>query len=209
MVTSTQREEVKVPKGSVIFRQGDAGNEMFVISQGRVRLTIGTAGHEKEVAIFGPGDFFGELSLLSDEPRSATAEVVEDATLLAIGRDVFAMMVQDDLDIVFRMMNIQGQRLSRTNEPIQDLMQRLGRVRIAAECLRRVWAPGTVWPATIDIAEVSATAGLNQQTVARTLAELARQGIGALEDGHWRIADQAQAGKLLDVLCQLATTGGN
>ncbi len=209
MVTPAQREEIKMPKGSVIFRQGDPGNEMFVISQGRVRLTIGTAGHEKEVAIFGPGDFFGELSLLSDEPRSATAEVVEDATLLAIGRDVFAMMVQDDLDIVFRMMNIQGQRLSRTNEPIQDLMQRLGRVRIAAECLRRLWAPATTWPATVDIAEVSAAAGLNQQTVTRTITELAHQGIGSLEDGRWRISDQTQAGKLLDVLCQLAATGGN
>ncbi len=209
MATATQREEITMPKGAVIFRQGDPGNEMFVISRGRVRLTIGTAGHEKEVAIFGPGDFFGELSLLSDEPRSATAEVVEDATLLAIGRDVFAMMVQDDLDIVFRMMNIQGQRLSRTNAPIQDLMQRLGRVRIAAECLRRLWTPAPAWPAIVDVAEVSAAAGLNQQTVARTVAELAGQGIGSLQDGQWRIPDQTHAGKLLDLLCELATTGAN
>lgn len=209
MVTSAQREEIRVPKGSVIFRQGDPGNEMFVISEGRVRLTIGTAEHEKEVGVFGPGDFFGELSLLSDEPRSATAEVVEDATLLAIGRDVFAMMVQDDLDIVFRMMNIQGQRLSRTNEPIQDLMQRMGRVRIAAECLRRVWAPTTVWPATLDVAEVSAAAELSPQTVTAIVAELAQQGIGSLQEGRWSIPDRTQAGKLLDVLCQLAGKGGN
>jgi CRP/FNR family cyclic AMP-dependent transcriptional regulator len=209
MVTSAQREEIRVPRGSVIFRQGDPGHEMFVISQGRVRLMIGTAGHEKEVAIFGPGEFFGELSLLSDEPRSATAEVVEDATLLAIGRDVFAMMVQDDLDIVFRMMNVQGQRLSRTNEPIQDLMQRLGRVRIAAECLRRVWAPTTTWPVTLDVAEVSAATGLGPQTVTTIVTELAQQGIGSLQDGRWSIPDRAQASKLLDVLCQLAGGGGN
>jgi CRP/FNR family cyclic AMP-dependent transcriptional regulator len=205
---SAQREEITIPKGSVIFRQGDPGNEMFVISQGRVRLTIGTAGHEKEVAVFGPGDFFGELSLLSDEPRSATAEVVEDTTLLAIGRDVFAMMVQDDLDIVFRMMNIQGQRLSRTNEPIQDLMQRMGRVRIVAECLRRTWAPTTAWPATLDVAELGAAAGLSPRTVTAAITELAQQGIGSLQHGCWSIPDRTQAGKLLDVLCQLAGKGG-
>ncbi|MFI5398825.1 MAG: Crp/Fnr family transcriptional regulator [Candidatus Binatia bacterium] len=209
MVASAQSQEIRVPKGSMIFRQGDPGNEMFVISQGRVRLTIGTAGHEKEVAVFGPGDFFGELSLLSDEPRSATAEAVEDATLLAIGRDAFAMMVQDDLDIVFRMMNIQGQRLSRTNEPIQDLMQRLGRVRIAVECLRRMWALTTAWPASLDVADLSTAAGLSRQAVAATIAELAQQGIGSLQDGRWSIPDRTQAGRLLDVLCQLAGKGGN
>jgi CRP/FNR family cyclic AMP-dependent transcriptional regulator len=208
MVTPAQREEIRVPKGSVIFRQGDPGHEMFVISQGRVRLTIGTAEHEKEVAVFGPGEFFGELSLLSEEPRSATAEVVEDATLLAIGRDVFAMMVQDDLDIVFRMMNIQGQRLSRTNEPIQDLMQRMGRVRVVAECLRRMWAPTTGWPAALDVADVSAAAGLSLQTVTATVAELAQQGIGSFQDGRWSIPDRTQAGNLLEVLCQLAGKGG-
>src|SRR5512140_2141352 len=132
MATPAQRDELRVPKGTIIFRQGDPGHEMFVIAAGRVRLTIGAAGHEKEVAVLGPGAFFGELSLLSDEPRSATAEAMEDSTLLAIGRDVFAMMVQDDLDIVLRMMNIQGQRLSQTDQPIQELVQRLGRVRVAA-----------------------------------------------------------------------------
>src|SRR5206468_11715402 len=125
---SAQRDELRVPKGTVIFRQGDPGHEMFVISEGQVRLPIGTGGLEKEVGWFGPGTFFGELSLLSEEPRSATATAAEDSTLLVIGRDVFKMMVQDDREIVFRMMNLQGQRLGRTNPPIQALTQRMVRV---------------------------------------------------------------------------------
>src|SRR5947199_8583224 len=126
---SAQRDELRVPKGTVIFRQGDPGHEMFVISKGQVRLTIGTGGIEKEVGLFGPGTFFGELSLLSEEPRSATATDAEDSTLLVIGRDVFKMMVQDELDMVFRMMKIMDQRLVRSSQAILVLNQRMEGMR--------------------------------------------------------------------------------
>ena len=156
MPTETQREELQFPKGAVIFRQGDSGAEMFVVASGRIRLTIGKGGHETEVNTLGPGEFFGELSaLLSGEPRSATATAMEDSALLAIGRDVYAMMVQDDLDIVFRMFNIQGQRLSRTNVPLEELAARLGRVRIVGHCLRRLWQTGSGLPIVIDIDALS------------------------------------------------------
>ena len=155
MSTETQREELQFPKGAVIFRQGDSGAEMFVVASGRIRLTIGKGGHETEVNTLGPGEFFGELSLLSGEPRSATATAMEDSTLLAIGRDVYAMMVQDDLDIVFRMFNIQGQRLSRTNVPLEELAARLGRVRVVGHCLRRLWQTGSGLPIVIDIDALS------------------------------------------------------
>jgi CRP/FNR family cyclic AMP-dependent transcriptional regulator len=204
MVTSALRDEIAVPKGSLIFRQGDPGDEMFVISQGRVQLTIGTEGFEREVGVLGAGDFFGELSLLSDAPRTATAQALEDSTLLAIGRDVFAMMVQDDLDIVFRMMNIQGQRLSRADQPIRDLIRRLGHIRVAAHCLRRLWAPNTLWPVTLEVAEITAELGLSAQAVMAAAADLVQQGVGSLQDRRWNIPDREQAAKLLDAVCRYA-----
>ncbi len=206
MATPAQRDEFHLPKGSVIFRQGDPGHEMFVVAAGRVRLTIGTEGHEKEVALLGPGEFFGELSLLSDAPRSATAEALEDSTLLAIGRDVFAMMVQDDLDIVFRMMNIQGRRLSQTNQPIQDLTQRLGRVRIAAHCLQRGRGANHQWelPVTIELTALAREVGLNPQAVAATVADLVQRGVGALHHNEWSIEGREQVDRLIDALCGYA-----
>ena len=98
------------PRATVLFRQGDAGaRDVRAVRAGACGSTLGSGGHEKEIAVLGPGDFFGELSLLSDEPRSATAEAIEDSRRCScIGRDVFAMLVQDDLDIVFRMLNIAG-----------------------------------------------------------------------------------------------------
>jgi CRP/FNR family cyclic AMP-dependent transcriptional regulator len=202
-MSSSLRDELRVSKGEVIFRQGEPGHEMFVISAGRVRLTIGSDGHEKEVAALGPGAFFGELSLLSDEPRSATAEAMEDSTLLAIGRDVFAMMVQDDLDIVFRMMNIQGQRLSQTNQPIQELVQRLGRVRVAAAGLKRFMAAEAL-PAGIDVAQLATAVGLAAPVVDAIVADLVQRGVGSRTNGRWALHSREQLATLVDALCGYA-----
>ena len=204
MERATQGDELRVPKGAVIFRQGDIGNEMFVISSGRVRLTLGTGGHEKEVAVLGAGEFFGELSLLGTEPRSATAVAAEDSTLLAIGRDVFAMLVQDDLDIVFRMMNIQGERLRQTNQPIEDLTQRLGRIRIGAHCLRRLLGTNAQLPLTIDAQQVAKELAASPDAVQATLADLARRGVGSLQGHQWSIDGREQVDKLIETLCAYA-----
>jgi len=198
-MSTALRDELHVKKGEIIFRQGDPGHEMFVVSSGRVRLTIGSAGHEKDVALIGPGEFFGELSLLSDEPRSATAEIMEDSTLLAIGRDVFAMLVQDDLDIVFRMMNIQGRRLRQTNQPIEELIQRLGRVRVAAAALKQFLAADT-FPAAIEAGELARGLALSPTVVEATIADLVRQGVGATVDGRWTVQSREQVDKLIDAL---------
>jgi CRP/FNR family cyclic AMP-dependent transcriptional regulator len=198
------RDELHVPKGTVIFRQGDPGNEMFVIAAGRVRLTLGEAALEKELTVLGPGEFFGELSLLSDAPRTATATTVEDSTLLVIGRDVYAMMMQDDLDIVFRMMNTQGRRLSDANRPIEALVQRLGRIRIVADCLRRFMAANDQWPASVEVSALAKELNLTAPMVDATIADLVQRGIGALQGGRWSVQGREQVEQLADVLCRYA-----
>ena len=202
-----QQQERQFPKGQVIFRQGDSGEEMFVISRGRVRLTIGANGHEREIAVLGPGEFFGELSLLSDIPRTATAEAAEDATLLAIGRDVFAMLVQDDLDVVFRMMHTQGERLSRADRPLQELTQQLGRIRVVAHAVRRVCGSHAPAARRINIDGLTEDTRLTLATVEATVTELVHQGIGSLQEHTWCLHDDEQVRALLDALCRYATPG--
>ena len=205
---SVQRDELRVPKGTVIFRQGDPGHEMFVISEGQVRLTIGTGGIEKEVGLFGPGEFFGELSLLSEEPRSATATAAEDSTLLVIGRDVFKMMVQDDLDIVFRMMNIQGRRLGRTNQPVQDLTQRMVRVRVAAHCLQHLGGTNPQLPFTVEMQQLASELAVNPAAVTATVTDLVQRGIGSIEAHHWNIQKREHVDQLIAALCAYAAGPG-
>lgn len=203
MSTGQLKSEFQVPKGEIVFRQGDRGDEMFVVESGKIRLTIGAEGHEKEVMLAGAGQFFGELSLLADAPRSATAQAVEDSVLLAIGRDVFNMMVQDDLSIVYRMMAIQGQRLSRTNQPIEQLMQRLGEVRVAAHVLRGL--RGAVsFPVSMDAAVIAGETGLSRDAAAAALRHLAERGAGKSDEGGLVVVDAAQRDRLLDLLCEIA-----
>jgi CRP-like cAMP-binding protein len=197
--------ELRLPTGTVLFRQGDPGEEMFVIARGRVRLTLRQDDHEQEVDLLGPGDFFGELSLLSGAPRTASAQVIEEATLLSIRRDVFGMMMQDDLDVVFRMMNVIGQRLSHANQQVRDHMQRLARVRVFAHCLRQHLAT----PETAISLEVDATArelDMSHAEVRTAVEQAVLRGAGMLREGRW-VVDAEQARTLLGEVCRVAAGG--
>ncbi|MGZ5967121.1 MAG: cyclic nucleotide-binding domain-containing protein, partial [Polyangiales bacterium] len=74
-------ETIELPAGEVVFRKGDTGDDLFVILRGKVAIREG----KLDVATFGPREFFGELSVIDHEPRSADAIVVEDAQLLRLG----------------------------------------------------------------------------------------------------------------------------
>jgi small-conductance mechanosensitive channel/CRP-like cAMP-binding protein len=78
--------------GEVIVREGDAGRTMFVVRKGRVAITIGP--EAKLVAVTEPGGYFGEMSLLTGDPRSATVRAQMDTTVLEIDADAFRTYVQ-------------------------------------------------------------------------------------------------------------------
>ena len=61
--------------GTVLFREGETGTTMYVLQAGRVRITKSIKGEDKMLAILGPGEFFGEMAILNDKPRTATATV--------------------------------------------------------------------------------------------------------------------------------------
>ena len=80
--------ERKLRKGQVLFREGDAGEEMFLVRQGTILISKAVTGRVEQVlARIGEGDFFGEMSLLGRAPRSATVQADTDALLLVLDRD--------------------------------------------------------------------------------------------------------------------------
>ena len=202
-LTPVQRHELHAPRGTVIFRQGDRGDSMFVIERGRVRIVFSFEGHAAEVAVLEPGAFFGELSLLGGAARTASAEVIEDADLLVIRRDTFVMMMQDDIDIVFRMLSDMGVRLARTDERFLALMLRVRRIRILGGCLRRISAGGET-PAVLDVGRLAEELQVAPPEVHATLAELAAQGAGTLRDGQFVIQDREHVTRLTEALCRRA-----
>ena len=188
--------EIRVPKGTVLFRQGDRSDTAYVVHDGRVRLTLGSGAEMREIGVMGPGDFFGEISLLSGIERTATAEVIEDSRLLVIGRDAFQMLLQDDLTTVTRMLCEQGLRLSRTNQPLQEALERLARIRVIGRALHAVGG-GMRLPAVIAIDALAVTFDVPPAALRGIVVELVARGAGTYEAGTWTIATRGHVDALV------------
>lgn len=111
-----------VPAGQVLFREGDSGREMFVIQAGKVRLTRTIRGQEKLLAEIGAGEFFGEMSIINDKPRTASAVVIEDAQLLVLDPKTFEAMIKANTEIAVRMIKKLARRLDDANAQIENLL---------------------------------------------------------------------------------------
>src|SRR5580700_5997212 len=89
--------------GDVLFREGEAGEVMFVIQSGAVRIAKTVAGTDKTLAVLGPGEFLGEMAILNGKPRTATATVVEPARCLVIEARTLEQMVARNAEIALRL----------------------------------------------------------------------------------------------------------
>jgi CRP-like cAMP-binding protein len=111
-------------KGTVLFHEGDEGEEMYIIRSGKVAIKKRVPHGEIVVAVLEKGDFFGEMAMLEHIPRTAGAEVTEDGDLIVIGSDVFGDMVKSNPEIGVRMLRKYSLRLRETTKQIEDLAAR-------------------------------------------------------------------------------------
>ncbi len=111
-------------KGTVLFHEGDEGEEMYIIRSGKVAIKKRVPHGEIVVAVLEKGDFFGEMAMLEHIPRTAGAELVEDGDLIVIGSEVFGDMVKQNPEIGVRMLRKYSLRLRETTKQIEDLAAR-------------------------------------------------------------------------------------
>ncbi len=116
-----QKLEKQYEKGAVLFREGEHNREMYIIHSGRVRIKKQDGSEELTLAIFGPGDFFGEMATLMNISRSANAEVLEDAQLLVIEHQTFEAVVAKQPEIMMRIMRGLAERLLDANRVMEGL----------------------------------------------------------------------------------------
>lgn len=128
--------------GEVLFREGEAGDTMYVIQSGAVRITKTVKGEEKTLAILGPGEFLGEMAILNAKPRNATAIVEEAARVLVLGGRTFEQMVVSNAEIAVRMIKKLARRLDSANELIEVLMHRDPKARVILGLSREAEATG-------------------------------------------------------------------
>ncbi|HKC23485.1 MAG TPA: cyclic nucleotide-binding domain-containing protein [Thermoanaerobaculia bacterium] len=110
----------RIPAGGVIFDEGEVGTEMFVIQTGTVEIFKRVKGAEKRIATLEKGDFFGEMSILEEVPRTALARAKTDVELVRINQATFDEMLRHNAEIAVRMLRKLSRRLRETTKLLEQ-----------------------------------------------------------------------------------------
>jgi len=113
-----------VEAGRVIFKEGEPGDTMYIIQKGRIKITKRVDNVEKILMVLGKGDFFGEMALIRNTPRTATATAVDTCELLAFNRDGFLSMISKNSNIAMNIIEKLCIRLEKADNQIRDLAKR-------------------------------------------------------------------------------------
>lgn len=119
-----QRFGSEFPKGHLLFKEGESGRDMFIIQSGKVRISKTVREIEKTLIVLGAGEFFGEMAVLNNNPRSASAIIEEDAKLLVIDPKTFEAMVRGNAEVAIRLIKKLAARLQDADEQIENLLLR-------------------------------------------------------------------------------------
>lgn len=170
-------------KDDVIFYADESGDIFCLIREGQVKVTmISPEGKEIILKLLGPGDFFGEMALLDDEPRSATVIAAERSRLLVLSRAAFQEHIAAHPRTASRVLRELTRRLRRAdavigNLALLDVYGRLaGKLRELAAADGEEREDGILIRQRPTQAEIAAMIGTSRETVSRALSELARRG---------------------------------
>lgn len=140
-------EEGGIPKTyrdlEVIFHEGDAGDEMYVIKKGKVKLTKKMQGIMTKVAVLEDGDFFGEMALFEDAPRSATAIALGKVQVVSYNKDALTQHIKNDPTIALKMLKAMSQRVRKMGDEATALTVKGLLPKEAADKIKRYTFAGT------------------------------------------------------------------
>ncbi|MEI2766442.1 MAG: Crp/Fnr family transcriptional regulator [Dermatophilaceae bacterium] len=187
----------RLERGDILFHEGDPGDTLYVIGEGKVKLgRTSSDGRENLIAILGPGEMFGELSLFDPGPRTMTATAVAETQLMGLGNESLTTLLSGRPEVSKALLASLAKRLRRTNEHLADLVftDVPGRVAKAlldlANRFGRPVEEGVMVGHDLTQEELAQLVGASRETVNKALADFATRGWLKLE---------ARAVLLLDV----------
>ncbi len=179
--------------GAVIFREGEEGDQMFIIQDGRVKVSRFLGGKEQLLAVLGKGDFFGEMALVTRERRMATVTTLEVVRLLAFNREGYLGMIQKNPKIALNIIDKLCRRLAKANQHLRHLARKDARGLIAMNLRLAFQASGG---GRLDLEntteEFARNLELEPGAVRGALEEFGRDGILRLTAGFMELADEAR-----------------
>ena len=172
--------EVTLARGDSLFHEGDPGDRLYVVMEGKVKLhRTSPDGRENMLAVLGPGELIGELSLFDPGPRTATATAVTDTRLARLKKSSLRPWLNNRPEIAEQLLRVLARRLRRTNDALADLIFTDVPGRVAKNLLQMAGRFGTrdggVLRVTHDLTqeELAQLVGASRETVNKALADFA------------------------------------
>jgi CRP/FNR family transcriptional regulator, cyclic AMP receptor protein len=201
-LTATQAESVadavvkrRFKRGEIIVEQGKKSNALFILLTGRARvLTSDARGREVIIASLNPGDHVGEMSLIDNEPHSATVRCEVQTDVLVLGRTEFARCLPENTTMAYAVMKGLVQRLRNADRKIESLalMDVYGRVaRSLLEFAQDDGAGNMVVRDRLSRQDIAKMVGASREMVSRVMKDLEERGfIETREDGSMVIKER-------------------
>ena len=166
------------PRNSVILFEDDPGDALYVVAQGQVKVVlIGEDGREVILSVLGEGEFFGEMALIDDEPRSAHVIAMNDSTLLVIRREDFQGILRQTPGIALALLRALSWRLRRVDEKVGSLVLLDVNGRVAQLLLELAEEAGSERiTRRLTHHTIAQMIGSSRETVSRTMREFVEKG---------------------------------
>ena len=176
-------EKRKFRKNKVIFFEDEFGDIFFLILRGKIKVSkLSREGREIVLSVLKEGDFFGEMSLLNNEPRSASAIAMEDSELLVLKQQNFLTILYENKLFLRKLLSVLSYRLRKADKKIADLalLKVYGRVaQLLLDIAKKEGSPlehGEVSIKGPSKKEMASMVGASRETVSRSINELKRKG---------------------------------
>ncbi|MBF5041390.1 Crp/Fnr family transcriptional regulator [Aggregicoccus sp. 17bor-14] len=202
--TLFQRFGKEFARGTVLFSEGEPGKEMYVLQSGRVTISKQVRDVQKVLAVLGPGEFFGEMAIISNKPRNASATVSEDAKLLVIDPKTFEGMIRGNSEIAVRMIKKLAERLSEADAQIENLLLSDPSSRVVHQILQAAQTRGRALEEGVEIElpvrELPRQIGVGEPAIRSMLDRLTRAGLIERSGDRLTVYDTARLQDFLQYL---------
>ena len=176
-------EEVRLARGDKLFAEGVAGDRLYVILAGKIKLTRAAPdGRENLLSVLGPGEMFGELSLFDPRPRTASAVAITETTLAALAHEYLRHWLPGRPDVALHLLRALAQRLRRANDVMADLVFTDVPGRVAKALLDLADRFGEQQDGGVQVhhdltqEELAQLVGASRETVNKALADFSTRG---------------------------------
>ncbi len=170
-------------KDNMVLIEEEIGSTMFIILRGRIKISrISDEGREVILSILVDGDFFGEMSILDGQTRSANAVTLEDSELMLIQRENFLRILRDYPQVAINLLKELAHRLRRSDEQIKSLSLQNAMGKVASTLLRIADDSGIIKHGQVEISQLppqqdlANMAGTSRETISRVIKSLGQMG---------------------------------